>query len=60
MYKPEGYNSVSPYLIVDDARTTLAFLKAVFGCEPLFVHHDDEGQINHVEIRIDDTILMMG
>jgi len=60
MYKPDGYTSVSPYLIVDDAQVTLAFLRQVFGCEPVFVHRAEDGTINHVEVRIDDTIVMMG
>ena len=30
-FKPAGYNSASPYLVVPDARATLRFLEAVFG-----------------------------
>jgi PhnB protein len=60
MYKPNGYNSVSPYLIVEDASAALAFIKAVFGSEPVFVHRDGDGDIVHAEVRIDDTIVMLG
>lgn len=34
MFKPEGHNSLSPYLIVDDAQATLDFIKAVLNAEP--------------------------
>jgi len=59
-FKPDGYTSVSPYLVVDNAQATLAFLKAVFGCESLRLHRRDDGSIMHVEARIDDTIVMIG
>lgn len=60
MYKPLGHNSLSPYLIVEDAQVTLDFVKAVFGAEPELIHPGPDGGIGHAEIRIDDTILMVG
>lgn len=59
-YKPESYNSLSPYLIVADAQATLAFIRAVFGAEPIFIHRREDGAISHAEVRIDDTVLMLG
>ena len=58
-YKPDGYNSVSPYLIVKDAGATIAFLKAVFDAVELRRFPDGEGRIMHSEIRIDDTVVMI-
>ena len=58
-YKPDGYNSVSPYLIVKDAGATIEFLKAVFDAVELRRFPDDEGRIMHSEIRIDDTVIMI-
>jgi len=60
MYKPAGHNSLSPYLIVEDAQVTLDFIKTVFGAEPEMIHRTGDGSIGHAEIRIDDTILMVG
>jgi len=60
MFKPQGHNSLSPYLIVDDAQATLDFIKAVFDAEPELIHRGKDGSISHAEIRIDDTILMVG
>jgi uncharacterized glyoxalase superfamily protein PhnB len=60
MFKPQGHNSLSPYLIVDDAQATLYFIKAVFDAEPELIHKAEDGSIAHAEIRIDDTIIMVG
>lgn len=60
MYKPAGHNSLSPYLIVDNAQVTLDFIKAVFGAEPELIHRTPDGAIGHAEARIDDTIVMVG
>ena len=60
MYKPAGHNSLSPYLIVDDAAAALAFIRAVFQAEPTFIDRDETGDMVHAEVRIDDTVLMIG
>jgi PhnB protein len=57
-WKPEGYNSASPYLIVSDARATLEFLRAVFGAEPLRMIPRDDGSLMHAEARIGDSVVM--
>jgi len=60
-YKPSGYTSAAPYLLVADAEATLAFTAVVFGAEPLrVIRGDDDGAIRHAEFRIDDTIVMVG
>jgi PhnB protein len=58
-YKPEGYNSVSPYLVVNGAEATIAFLVEVFDAVELRRHPNDEGKIIHGEVRIDDTVVML-
>jgi PhnB protein len=58
-HKPEGYTTVSPYLVVDGAARTLEFLAKVFGAEELRRFTDDEGGVLHAEVRIDDTVLML-
>jgi PhnB protein len=58
-YKPEGYSSVSPYLIVDGASRTIDFLVRTFDAIELrrFLH--TSGQIMHAEVRVDDTVIML-
>jgi PhnB protein len=58
-FKPEGYNSASPYLLVDGAEGTIQFLIRVFDGEPLRRFDDAEGRVRHAEVRVDDTVLML-
>lgn len=41
-YKPDGYSTVSPYLVVDGANATIGFLIRVFGAQELrrFAHSE--------------------
>jgi PhnB protein len=58
-YKPQAYNSVSPYLIVDGASRTIDFLVQVFDAVELRRFPDPAGKIMHAEVRIDDTVVML-
>ena len=58
-YKPNNYSTVSPYLIVDGASATIAFLERVFGAIELRRFPDAEGKLRHAEVRIDDTVVML-
>jgi uncharacterized glyoxalase superfamily protein PhnB len=57
---PEGYNSVSPYLMVDNVEKEMEFLQAVFLAEIKEQQRNAEGEIWHAEARIRDTIVMLG
>jgi PhnB protein len=57
---PEGYHTVTPYLIVKDASEMLAFMERAFGAEVLSRHQDPEGRIMHAEARIGDSRVMLG
>ncbi len=57
-WKPEGYTSVAPYLVVDGAQRTIDFLVAVFDAHPLRMHPVGD-RLGHAEVRIDDTVLML-
>lgn len=58
-HKPEGYSTVSPYLIVNGADATIAFLVEVFSAVELRRIPNDEGKLIHAEVRIDDTVVMI-
>jgi uncharacterized glyoxalase superfamily protein PhnB len=58
-FKPEGYSSVSPYLLVDGADATIAFIKQVFDGKELRRFADATGHLRHAEVKIDDTVLMI-
>ncbi len=58
-YKPTGYNSASPYLIVDGAARTIDFLARAFGAVELRRFPDESGKLMHAEVRLDDTVVML-
>lgn len=58
-HKPDGYTTVSPYLIVSGAAGTIDFLKQVFGATELRRFEAENGGIMHAEVRIDDTVVMV-
>ena len=57
-YIPEGYHSVTPYLIVDDAARALDFYKRAFGAEEKFRMPMGD-KIGHAEILIGDSHVML-
>lgn len=59
-FKPPGYNSVSPYFVVDGAEKLIALLVKIFEAEELRKYEDPDGRIIHAEIKIDDSVLMFG
>jgi uncharacterized glyoxalase superfamily protein PhnB len=58
-FKPENYNSVSPYFVVDDCRKMIALLKDMFDAEELRKYENADGSIMHAEVRIDDSVIML-
>ena len=58
-HKPDGYTTVSPYLIVDGASDTIDFLQKVFAGVELRRFADQSGKVMHTAVRLDDTIVMV-
>lgn len=58
-YKPDGYSTVSPYLIVDGASRTIDFLTRVFDATVLRRFPDAEGKLMHAEVQVGDTVVML-
>ncbi|MGB7835810.1 MAG: VOC family protein [Xanthobacteraceae bacterium] len=57
---PDGYHSITPYLVVPDAPKTIAFLKQAFGATTLFEPMKrPDGSIGHAELKIGDSPLML-
>ena len=55
---PDGYNSVTPYLVVDDAAKAIEFYKKAFGAEEKFRMPMGD-RIGHAEIKIGDSFVML-
>ena len=56
---PEGYHSVTPYLIVQGAANALDFYKTVFKANELFRMPGPGGKLMHAEFKIGNSIVMM-
>jgi PhnB protein len=56
---PEGYTTITPWIIVKDAAGFLDWIKDVLGAEELSRILDEFGAIGHAEARIGDAIVMM-
>jgi uncharacterized glyoxalase superfamily protein PhnB len=57
---PEGYHTVTPYLIVKGVPTLIDFLKQAFDAKEIERHSQPDGSVMHAEVKIGDSILMMG
>jgi uncharacterized glyoxalase superfamily protein PhnB len=59
-FKPDDYHTITPYLIVEGVPELIEFMKTVFGAEEIERFEDDQRQVMHAEVRIGDSIVMMG
>ena len=58
-YIPEGYHSVTPYLIVDGAAEAIRFYGEAFGATEVLRMPMGEDKLAHAEIRIGDSHVML-
>ncbi len=58
-HKPDKYNSLSPYLIVDHAQRMVDLLKTIFNATELRRFDQENGKIAHIELKLDDTVIMI-
>ncbi len=56
---PQGFHTVTPYLIVKDAAVAIDFYQRAFGATELFRKTDDDGKIRHAELRIGTSPIML-
>ena len=56
---PDGYHSVTPYLIIKGAGDAIEFYKKAFGATELFRMAQPDGKVGHAEIKIGDSPIML-
>jgi PhnB protein len=56
---PEGYHTVTPWIISRDTAQLIDFVQAAFGAEELARVFNEDGTIGHAEARVGDSIVMM-
>jgi PhnB protein len=56
---PDGYRSLSPYLIVADGAAAIAFYRDVFGARLRMRLDGPDGKVGHAELDIGDSLVML-
>jgi uncharacterized glyoxalase superfamily protein PhnB len=56
---PQGYHTVTPWIISSDTPRLIDFLVAAFDAEELSRLAGPDGRIGHAEVRIGDSVVMM-
>ena len=55
---PPGYHTLTPHLIVSDAKQAAEFYQKAFGAELRGMAYAPDGKVIHAEVKIGDSILM--
>ena len=56
---PEGYSTLTPHLVVNDAAKAIEFYKKAFGAEEIARMPGPSGKIMHAEIRVGNSRVML-
>jgi PhnB protein len=56
---PDGYSTVTPYLIISDAAAAIEFYKKAFGATERMRLAAPDGKVGHAEIQIGDSPIML-
>lgn len=56
---PDGYHTVTPYLIINGAAQAIEFYTRAFGAKELMRMPDAKGRIGHAEMKIGDSMIML-
>lgn len=57
---PDGFHTVTPYLVVNGADKLLTFLEQTFEAVRLERHTRPDGTVGHAAVRIGDSVVEMG
>jgi len=56
---PAGFNTLTPYIIVDGAEAAIKLYQKALGAEVLSVHKMPNGKVLNAQLRIGNSILML-
>jgi PhnB protein len=57
---PAGYHTVTPSLVIAGAAKAIEFYKKALGAEEIMRFPGPDGSIMHAEIRVGDSVIMLG
>lgn len=58
-FVPEGYRTVTPYLVLNEASKAIEWYKQAFNAEEMMRMDMPDGKVMHAEIRIGDSAIML-
>lgn len=58
-YIPEGYHSITPYLIIKDATAAIEFYKKALGAKEIFCLKSPDNLVCHAELEIAGSRIML-
>jgi len=56
---PDGYHTVTPSLIVDNAAEAIEFYKRALGAEEIFRMAMPDGRVGHAELKFGDSVIFV-
>ncbi|MEO8664030.1 MAG: VOC family protein [Ignavibacteria bacterium] len=56
---PEGFHTITPYLMIKDAPGFIDFLKKAFNAKEITRANNPDGGIMHAEVKIGDSMIML-
>lgn len=57
---PDGYHTITPFLVAEGTARLIDFIKQAFGAEEIERMAAPDGTVMHAELRIGDSMLMFG
>jgi PhnB protein len=57
---PKGFHAITPHLVCRNAKKAIEFYQKAFGAQNLRTHTMPDGSIMHAELKIGDSIFMLG
>ena len=57
---PEGFHTVTPYLVVNDPAALIEFLKKAFDAKEDHRSTAPDGRIMHAQVKVGDSMIMIG
>jgi PhnB protein len=57
---PEGFHSVTPFIMIRNADTLIDFLKQAFDAQEISLLKHPSGNVWHAQLKIGDSMIMIG
>src|SRR5690349_6668728 len=55
----EGFNTLTPYIVVDGAEKAIELYKKIFGAEVVDISKGPDGKVMNAQIKIGDSMMML-